>query len=130
MMKDQIIKDFQQSRKDRNADATLFLSTLYGAIQTKEKQGVVMNDAEVIRVVKSFIESVEVTEQHAGPSEKTQMERNILNRYLPKQLTVAEIHAILSSVAPANKGAAQQFMKTNYAGQYNGADVNTAFGLL
>lgn len=126
MLKEQIIADIKSARLSRDTETVTFLSTLYGEIQTKEKQGVVMVDSEVVKILKKFIDGVVETQNHTGATEKTRHELTILHKYLPPQLTVDEIAAILQGVGIKDRGPAQQYMRTHYAGRYNGADVNKA----
>lgn len=126
MLKQQIIEDIKAARIARDRETVIFLSTLYGEIQTKEKQGTVMVDAEVVKILKKFIEGAVETQNHTGSTEKTLRELSILHNYMPPQLTVDEIAAILQGVGIKDRGPAQQYMRTHYAGRYNGADVNKA----
>lgn len=126
MLKEQIMADLVAARLARDSATLTFLSTLYGEMQTKEKQGVIMVDAEVVKILKKFVDGATETQNLTGVTEQTTRELAILNKYMPAQLTVAEIAAILQGVGIKDRGPAQQYMRTHYAGRYNGADVNKA----
>lgn len=51
MLKEQIMADLVAARLARDSATPTFLSTLYGEMQTKEKQGVIMVDADVNRAI-------------------------------------------------------------------------------
>lgn len=126
MILNQIRSDYLTYRKSRDTVAVALLSTLIGEIQTKEKVSGVMDDAAVVAVIKKFIDGVNESVDHSGSTDTTARELTILNGYMPKQLTVAEIQAILTSVSITDQGPAQRHMKQFYAGLYNGKDVNAA----
>lgn len=126
MLKEQIIEDIKAARIARDSATLTFLSTLYGEMQTKEKQGVVMVDAEVVKILKKFMDGVTETQNLTGVTDQSARELAILGKYMPAQLTVAEIASILQGVGIKDRGPAQQYMRTHYAGRYNGADVNKA----
>lgn len=87
-------------------------------------------DAEVIAVIRKFIKNLNecitagITKQVAVSNYET--ERDILNAYLPKQLTPAEIEAfIIPYVRDGGKPAAMKALKEMYAGQYDGKVAST-----
>jgi uncharacterized protein YqeY len=123
---DKIRADYLMHRKARDTVAVALLSTLIGEIQTKEKVSGTMDDPAVVAVIKKFIDGVNESVEHSGASPTTIRELAILNDYMPKQLTVAEIQEILALVGITDQGPAQKHMKQHYAGLYNGKDVNTA----
>ena len=125
-MINQIKSDFKNARLSRDTIAINLLSTLIGDIENLQKNG---KEVDVIALVKKYVESVDVVENNAGKTDATIREREILNRYIPVQLTVDDIRKILSDNNINDRGAAQKYMKQNYAGKYNGADVNKALGL-
>lgn len=87
-------------------------------------------DAEVIAVIRKFIKNLNecitagITKQVDVSNYET--ERDILNAYLPKQLTPAEIEAfIIPYVRDGGKPAAMKALKEMYAGQYDGKVAST-----
>jgi uncharacterized protein YqeY len=87
-------------------------------------------DAEVISVIRKFIKnlneciSVGIT-KHVDVS-KYEAERDILNAYLPQQLTEMEIEAfVIPFVREGGKPSAMKALKETYAGQYDGKVAST-----
>lgn len=87
-------------------------------------------DAEVISVIRKFIKnlneciSVGITKQ--VDVSKYEAERDILNAYLPQQLTEMEIEAfVIPFVREGGKPSAMKALKETYAGQYDGKVAST-----
>lgn len=103
------------------------LTTLVGEVQAKAKNECrPVVDEDVVKTIKKFIDGLNITEQHAGITEATKLERALLMEYMPTMMSIEEIRSILSSGGVSSVKDAQVFMKSNYAGKYNPADVNKA----
>ena len=125
-MIEQIKADFKTARIARDTTAVNLLSTLVGDIENLQKNG---KTVDVVALLKKYVDGIDVVESNAGKTDITIREREILNRYIPTQLTVEQIKELLQQHNITDRGNAQKYMKQNHAGQYNGADVNKALGL-
>lgn len=153
MLIEQVRKDQLQARKDRNDVEAKLLTTLLGEVKqvadaAAEKEprgadGAVIKrdptDAEVVATVSKFLKNNrELREELAKDDAKNpesaknyladveaMVEKEILERYQPKQLTADEIEFILTGALhrvnlQKNKGALMGFLKQNHAGTYDG----------
>lgn len=103
------------------------LTTLVGEVNSKAKNECrAVTDDDVIKTIKKFIEGLDTTEKLVGITEATALERNLLTPYMPIMMSVDEVNSILSAGGISTVKDAQMFMKANYAGKYNPADVNKA----
>lgn len=129
---DQIKEKHKAARLSRDTIAASILSVVLGDIQTKEKNGKVFTDADVIAMLKSFIDDIVASRAEATGEmlERLQQEQKILSAFVPTQLTVPEITAILQANGIKSIPDAQKYMRANHAGTFNGADVNKAFAAL
>jgi uncharacterized protein YqeY len=142
MLLAQIKTEYLAARKARETDKVALLSTLIGEIETLAKAGKgEMTDAVVVTVVKKFIKNnVEASaavlnslpdgvsmKEAAEPYHKIGVlnaERKILEAFLPKQLTEAEISSLIDlMIASGAKdvGDCMKLLKTGHAGTYDGA---------
>ena len=132
---------YNRARLDRETDVVAALSTLLGDAQTKAKNSKVeiLGDAEMTALVKSYINNLNVTLEAVkntivGPSlqvtvDDINAEIALLESFMPKQLTEGELYGIVdgysikyavdNGVKP-DMGKVMTFLKTNYAGQYDG----------
>ena len=125
--------DLFKLRKEGTSKATIsLLTTLYS-----EAANVGLNDfkrestdAEVSAVIKKFIKNIDecitVGASKGIDISSYEKEKAILEVYLPKQLTPAEIEAfVIEHVRDGGKPAAMKALKENYAGQYDGKIAST-----
>jgi uncharacterized protein YqeY len=88
-------------------------------------------DAEVITVIKKLLKSIDECIS-AGSSKGIdispyEVERDILNTYLPQQLTSAEIKELIQDIIKhGGKPAGMKFLKENHAGKYDGKIASAA----
>jgi uncharacterized protein len=126
----QIRADALAARKAHSADAGV-LTTLIGEVDTKTKgfsPAREMTDAEVVAVVTKFIKGADETIKVLDPAKnsvaiaKAQAERTVLERYLPKQMTDAEIETFVRGRVDAgdNMGGIMSALKAEHAGRYDG----------
>lgn len=134
MLIEQIKKDQITARKERNAVASTLLTTLLGEANmvAKNQQRDVPTNDEVQAVIKKFLKGNTETqavlrksgEASNGALGIAMAEQKILEGYMPKQLSEAEIGSILEDAiaqgTALNVGALMGFLKTYFAGQYDG----------
>lgn len=123
------------ARKARDPSASL-LTTLIGEAEMVGKNaGREVTEQEVIAVIKKFIKNLDETIRYAGDyrdavaADKAWAEKTILEQFLPKQLSEAEIRVLISDFLDAgekrpNMGEIMKYMKTNYEGLYDGVLVS------
>ena len=126
----QKLKDDQlQARKNGHKAEAILLTTLIGEAATigKNDGNCETNDQEVIMVIKKFIKGIDESlnilyaQQALNSAETLEKEKQILERYLPKQMNSQEITDVLKSSGVAtNKGLFMKYLKDNFAGQYDG----------
>ena len=92
MLKEKISADYMSAFKAKNTVAKNLLSVIKGEIQTIEKnQGIDnLSDEEVTKILNKTVKSLKETNA-SFPSEQTAEELSIVESYLPKQMTEAEI---------------------------------------
>ena len=116
--------DMLTARKARDTEAVKAFSTLVGEIELiGKKAGNVINDELVIATVKKFIvnlkENLEHTESPKGKAD-VGTEIELLEVYLPTQMTESELQDIIANLEPANMGEAMKHLKDCYTGLYDG----------
>lgn len=126
------------ARKQKNACVASILTTLIGEAEMIGKNANrEVTDAEVIQTVKKFVKNIDDTMGILGKeaSDKNMQamrlasnERTVLEEYLPKQMTEAElkeavsaIHAgILAATSTCKMGDIMSVLKQRFDGQYDG----------
>ena len=110
-----ISADFMTAYKAKEMEKKDFLGVLKTEV-TKESK--TPEDSTVIAKIKSMIKSAE------GTNSLSETELEILNIYLPKQLTNEDLTKIvadyISENENANMGKIMGFLKGSYNGQYDG----------
>lgn len=104
-MKERILVDLKNSMKNQNKDLLNVVRMVKGAIQLEEiKVKHVLNDDEVItiiaREIKTRKESIKEFEKGGRTDlvEKTEKEIELLNKYMPEQLSEEEIIKTVNDV--------------------------------
>lgn len=104
-MKERILVDLKNAMKNQNKDLLNVVRMVKGAIQLEEiKVKHVLNDDEVItiiaREIKTRKESIKEFEKGGRTDlvEKTEKEIEILNKYMPEQLSEEEIIKTVNDV--------------------------------
>lgn len=130
MLFNQIKSERMQARKDRGNSAmqikASLLTTLLGEIETETKAtGITeVSDSLVMAKCKKFIKGLEEVEKNAKVGDvahsEALIELQILESYLPKQLTEEELAAIIIELDADNMGQVMKHLKENYSGQYDG----------
>lgn len=124
---EKIKEDIKVFRKERKTHSVTSLQTLVGELNTKEKNGLVITDADVISLINVFIKNNNAT-LSALSDQGRQMalaaESILLNSYLPQRLSAADVQRIISENTFGSIKEGMDFFRNNYAGQYNGGDVS------
>lgn len=104
-MRETILEDLKQAMKSQDKELLTVIRMVKGAIQLEEiKVKHPLTDDEVItilsREIKTRKESISEFEKgnRTDLIEKTQSEINILSRYMPKQLSEAEVDVVIEEV--------------------------------
>jgi len=129
-LKEDRIKHFKLRNDDPvSRVAYSVLGVLIGDATKESKEPV---DEKVISLIKKFIENAKVCIDNSKESlsqYNAATEINILESYLPKQLTEDEIkHIIIVTfidLGSRNLGAIMKHFKTNFSGQYDGQMVSS-----
>lgn len=126
--------DSLSARKNRDATASAVLTTLLGEVETMAKNiGHTPTDIEVQSVIKKFIKNIDEStraNQSRGNTEVVSTlthEKALLEKYLPKQLSEAELMAIIAELVAAgatNIGSLMKMLKQSYEGLYDGATAS------
>lgn len=119
----------QEAKKDKEVLKANLLSTLFSEIFTFSKSGKEMTEDDEIRVIKKFIKninetlSLEITEEQKS---SLNSEKEILESYLPKQLSREEAEKIIDEMI--SQGNVMKdimaYFKENYTGRYDGRTVS------
>lgn len=127
MLLEQINTDLKEAMKAKNTQKLGLLRVLKSELQRKEqgaKGKVELQDSDVIKSIKTMIDGIK-------ESKGSQDDINILEEYMPKTLTEAEILTIvdtlIESVGATNMKQMGQVMKeftSKYAGQADGSFVS------
>lgn len=134
--------DLISARKSKDTITTNVLTTLIGEAEAigKNNGNRETTDAEVIALVKKFtnniMETLKVLDSNDSRVIVLVSEKKILKQYLPQQLTVDELTAIIQSIvtelnaSKKDMGKVLGKLKQQYAGQYDGALAATITGQL
>ena len=137
-LKERLYKDMQKAAKERNSLALSALRMALAEIKNKEieARGELADDA-VLKVLASAVkrrrESIELFLKGNRPelAEKEQAEIVVLESYLPKGLSEAEIEALVREAiaaagakAPSDMGRVMKELMPKVAGRADGKTVN------
>lgn len=124
---EQIVRDRNDSRKPGVSFAIpVIYSTILGEIQRSVKPVIIDGEktypnADVVAVLKS------TRKNWVDGGTGTDIEIEILNQYIPPQLTEIQIQAALRMQKPTKLGEFMQYMKANHPGLYDGRQVKDLF---
>jgi uncharacterized protein YqeY len=129
MLIEKIRHDMQEAKKNKEVLKANLLSILYSEIFTLSKSGKELTEDDEIKIIKKFIKnidetlSLEITEEQKL---KLSSEKEILESYLPKQLSKEEIEKIVDEMISQGKVMKDimAYFKDNYAGRYDGRTVS------
>lgn len=125
MLQTEIKNDMIKAWKAGDLKVKAVLSLLVGKIKNKaiEVRVEELSDAEVLSIIQKFLKELEDERDSfdkAGRGEKVEdlsFQINIIQGYLPKQLTEAEIRAKIAELEDKSMKSIMSYFKTNYAGQ-------------
>ena len=130
------------ARKARDSVTARLLTTLIGEAEMVGKNANrEVTDQEVVATIKKFIKNLDETIRVAGDYRDADRcdlawaEKTVLEQFLPKQLSEAEIRVLISDFLDVgetrpNMGEVMKYMKSNYDGQYDGKVVSKIAGEL
>lgn len=110
------------ARKTGSSDASLLTTLLGEAAMVGKNANRETTDQEVVAVVKKFIKNIDETvgalQSRSQPFDQFVAERNVLEQFLPLQLT----ELALRHIAEQHKSMPEfmKFLKEKHAGQYDG----------
>lgn len=122
--------DALAARRQRDTATATSLTTLIGELETFAKNaGREPTDADVVAFVQKTLKNVDEVLRLASQESSAYLtavdERALFERYLPKQLTRAELELLISDIIEAtgytSVGDVMKVLKTSYGGQYDGA---------
>lgn len=134
MLIENLKEDQLVARKNRDQIKATLLTTLIGEAEMvgKNSGNRAPFDEEVVSVVKKFLkgvnETIVILNKSGHDSSQFEKEREILDSYLPKQLTFDQILTMIESAVldgtiikdKSFKGSAMKWLKIHYSGQYDG----------
>lgn len=129
MLIEKVNKDKIAARKKKDAVAVDFIGYFYSecfrlGTVILENGDKTVKDESVIATAKklrdSISEAAEITRRYGGDASKAEAELAILNKYIPSQLSEAEIANIIDTNEFAAIKDFMAFMKKNHAGLYDG----------
>lgn len=115
-----ISEDLKSAMKEKNATKLGILRVLKAEIQRSEQGAngkIELADGDVVKIVKKLVEGIKETTNN-------QDELSVLEGYLPKQLSEAEMREIVSLLSIKDMGAVMKHFKANYDGQYDGKTLS------
>jgi uncharacterized protein YqeY len=129
MLSEKIRIDMQNARRAKDTLKANLLSALYGELINLSKSGKEFNQDDEIRLIRKFIKNIDETLALDISEEnrtKFNLERRILEEYLPAQLSEHEIREIVKTLAAEGKVMKDimSYFKENYTGRYDGKTVS------
>ena len=140
-LREQLNEDIKTAMKAREADKLAALRLMLSAVKQREvDERITLDDAGVIAVVEKMIkqrkDSIEAFEKASRQelADKEKFEISVLEAYLPKQLSAAEVDAVIADAiastgakSPADMGKVMGIVKPKLAGR---ADMGKVSGLV
>ncbi len=129
MLFEKLQKDTLDSRKNKDADRAALLITVLSQVKTMaiDDGHREPNDQDVLKVVRSFLKGVNENLELAAKGKlsddekaRAEFEKQVLESYLPEQLSADAIKKILQEAGVKNIGEAMKLLKEKYDGQYDG----------
>lgn len=127
MLIDEIKKANIQAMKDRDADARAILSIVINKYTTASIEakaaGKELTDADMLSIIQKTLKELQDEGEgywKTGNAEKYDAithQKRVINAYLPKQLTEAEIKAEIEKLEDKSIPSVMKHFKTNFAGQ-------------
>lgn len=129
MLIEKIRSDMHEAKKAKDLLRSNLLSTLYAELFTLSKSGKELTGDDEIRVIKKFIKNIDETLALDIPDEqksKYKSEKEILEGYLPQQLSKEEVEKLAADMLAEGKlmKDIMAYFKENYSGRYDGKTVS------
>jgi len=141
MIVDKLKQDQLQARKNRDTVLALFLTTVYAEVVSigKNDGNRETTDQETIAVLKKYIKRAEEMKTILADAglmigveiKAANFEIKVIKRYLPNQLSEAELTAVIAQIIDAREfssmkdmGKTMQALKAIYDGTYDGATAS------
>src|SRR5690242_1413669 len=123
MLMETIRKDMFEAKKVKDTVKSNLLSTLFSEIFTLSKSGKEMTEEDELKIVRKFLKNIDETLALEIPEEtksKLKTEKEILEHYLPKQLSREEIDKVVTELVGQGKTMKDimPYFKEHYSGQY------------
>ena len=129
MLLETIRLHMREAKMAKNTVKSNLLSTLYGEMFTQSKNGKEMTEEDELKIIRKFMKNADETLALDIPEDtkaKLRTEKEILELYLPKQLSKDEINKIVTEMVSQGKTVKEimPFFKEKYQGMYDGKTVN------
>lgn len=134
MLLNKIRLDMNQARRTNQVVAKNLLVTLYSEALGvgKNRRNGDPTDAEVVAVVKRFLDNAQETRQlrldRMMSTEDQTAEISILESYMPRQLSSADLHTVILEITASvdvkgmrAMGSVMNLLKERHGGSYDGA---------
>ena len=129
MLIETIRKDMQQAKLAKETVKANLLSTLYAEIFTQSKNGNEMTEDDELKIIRKFMKnadetlSFDITEEAKA---RLNVEKKILEAYLPAQLSKEKIDEIVTSLIAEGKTMKEimPYFIEKYNGLYDGRTVS------
>lgn len=122
MLLEQLKKDSLAARKAGRSLTSRLLITLLGEVETQAKRdGREISDQLIMVTCKKFIaNNLETIRLNKTTEDILLAENQVLEAYLPQQLTETELRVIIRALNAENIGEVMGHLKSNYVGRYDG----------
>ena len=124
MLIEKIKKDRMQAMRNKDVIAKKVLTTVYGELQTIQKdEGGEITDEQVVSKCKKIVDAnCEILEKDISKEQREKLteENNVLESYLPTQLTKEEIRAIINNVKDKSIQSIMPIFSKEYKGRFDG----------
>lgn len=120
--------DLIDYRKQHDKPKSVLLQTLIGELNTKEKSNIVIDDAYVAKMIKSFVNNNTATLKDANDPvmiDRLMAENDLLNSYLPKLLSEEQVKIIIAENDLKDVPTGMKYFKEHFNGQYDGKMVSS-----
>lgn len=134
MLFERMQKESLEARKARDTAKASVLTTAMSQVKAIaiDDGHRAPNDADVTKVVRQFLKSVEENlalaaqgKMDATRAEQFKIEKDLLMTYLPQQMSADELTDALKKSGATNIGEAMKYLKANHDGLYDGKLAST-----
>jgi uncharacterized protein YqeY len=129
MLIEQVRNDMHEAKKSKDLLKANLLSTLYSEMFTQSKNGKPFTEDDSIKIIKKFIKNTDETLSFDIPEDarkKYTTEKQVLESYLPKQMSKEEIEKEVTQLMSEGKAMKDimAYFKENHSGIYDGKTVS------